>query len=229
MSNKKRKIEFSLRTIEEGRLGRNEMQDIIGGTSSHCNPLKHQANCANMLRTCGGKSDSVYVGNFCPKGTTGPYTCNNCYWVNACQPTPGYNTCGGTPDPYSPQEFISWGGGASVEQPSTIITELTEHPSLYTTSCELYFGEMDNMIVSQNQPNPFNDTTVIECYVLPTIRDVVLEIYDMNDVLIHTIAFVERGKVNIEIHANELPSVGTYKYMLVGSGKTSNEMQMILE
>lgn len=229
MNNKEKKIEFNLRTIEEGRLGRKEMRDITGGATPHCNPLKYTDSCWNSLRTCGGGSDSKYVGGTCPPtAPDGNFTCTDCFWINVCDEGP-YNTCGGTPFPYSTSKFVSWGGGASVEPPSTIITELTQHSSLYVSNCELYFGEMDDLIVSQNQPNPFNDTTVIECYVLPTYENAELQIYDMNDVLISTITLVERGKVNIEIHANELPSAGTYRYLLVGSGKTSNEMQMILE
>jgi len=241
MSDKIKKLEFNLRTIEEGRLGRSEMWSIIGG-ATQCPNLTYKENCAHMLKSCGGGSNSKYVGNNCDggtKGTDGTFTCNNCYWIKSCGVAHGpdayQGSCGGGPTAYDgSSKIISWGGGASVT-PHEIITELTLHSSLYIGSCEVFvitdeeMEEMQDMIVLQNYPNPFNEITTIECYIPKIIESAELQIYNVENGFIKNIDITERGTVSIEIHADELPSKETYTCLLTGDDKTSNEIQMILE
>ena len=234
MSYKIKKLEFNLRTIEEGRLGRNEMWNITGGATGHCNPLKQIENCLHELKSCGGSSDSKYVGGTCISGSSGPdgmYTCNNCFWIKSCSGDYNGSSCGGGHTSYLSSNVVSWGGEASVTPPE-IITELTLHSRLYIGSCEVFVipdEGMEDLIVLQNYPNPFNEITTVECYIPQIIERAELQIYNVENGFIKNIDIPERGTVNIEIHADELPSTGTYTYSLIGDGKTSNELQIILE
>ena len=232
MDDKTKKIEFNLRTIEEGRLGRSEMWNITGG-ANQCPGLTIIDNCYHHLKSCGGGSNTKYVGNSCPPGNEAPFTCDNCFWIKSCGAigTGGYKgSCGGGGITFSSSP--NWGGGASVA-PHEIITELTLHSSLYIGSCEVFteniIPETEDLVVSQNHPNPFNEITTIECYIPQTIESAKLQIFNVHDVLIKNVDITECGTVSIEIHADELPSIGTYTCLLTANGKTSNEIQMILE
>jgi len=235
MSDKIKKLEFNLRTIEEGRLGRSEMWSISGG-ANQCNPL-NLVSCATNLMSCGGGSNSKYVGSQCGSGTKGldgNYTCDNCYWIKVCSSSDALSSCGGGSETFSHSCIFtpsqSWGGGASVT-PHEIITELTLHSSLYIGSCEVYTENpvAEDMIVYQNHPNPFSEITTIECYIPQIIESAELQICDVDDILVKTIVITERGTVSIVITAAELSSTGTYTCLLTADGETSNEIQMILE
>ncbi len=237
MNDKVKELDFTLRTIEEGRMGRNEMWDIAGGAASHCNPLTVVMNCYHELKSCGGGSDSIYVGTSCSstadKGADGMYTCSNCFWITGCHTSAFAATCGGGANPYSSStSLVSWGGGASVKEPE-IITELSQHSRLIIGSCEVFFPEAGaegkDIIVFQNYPNPFDKRTTIECYIPKTIQKAELHIRDIQGFIIKNFDIKDRGTISIQIHAKELPSAGTYVYVLTGDGKESNGIQMILK
>jgi hypothetical protein len=46
---------------------------------------------------------------------------------------------------------------------------------------------------------------------------------------VRNIDISERGAVNVQINATELPAVGTYTYLLVGDEEESDVLQMVLE
>ncbi len=205
-----KKEELTLRTIEEGRQGTRAGDSHCN--PFHCNPLNFPDNCYNILRSCGGGSDSKYVGSNCPSETpTGSYQCNNCYWVK---------TCGS-------DNLWSWGGGASLTSPA-IITEMEQHPRLIIGNCEV-FAEYPNtgeIEIVQNNPEPFSDRTIVECYISETIQNVQFRIYDTQNALVRSMNVIERGSVNIEIQASELPSAGAYTCLLICNETISNELQI---
>ncbi|MDR0603207.1 MAG: T9SS type A sorting domain-containing protein, partial [Bacteroidales bacterium] len=85
----------------------------------------------------------------------------------------------------------------------------------------------DEMKLYQNAPNPFNETTIISCYIPEVIQKAELCVYDMSGSLIKCLLVSERGMTTIQIRAGQL-AAGVYTYLLIGDGKTSDAKQMIL-
>jgi hypothetical protein len=83
------------------------------------------------------------------------------------------------------------------------------------------------MKVYQNTPNPFNETTIINCYIPEAIQKAELCVYDMQGSLIKCLLVSERGMTAIQIQAGQL-AAGVYTYLLIGDGKNSDAKQMIL-
>jgi hypothetical protein len=78
-----------------------------------------------------------------------------------------------------------------------------------------------------NAPNPFNESTTINCYIPESIQKAELCVYDMQGSLIKCLLVSERGMTAIQIQAGQL-AAGVYTYLLIGDGKTSDAKQMIL-
>jgi hypothetical protein len=88
-------------------------------------------------------------------------------------------------------------------------------------------ANMEEMKVYQNAPNPFNESTIISCYIPETIKKAELCIYDMSGSRLKCLTVNERGATNIQIQAGQL-AAGVYTYLLIGDGKNSDAKQMIL-
>jgi hypothetical protein len=85
----------------------------------------------------------------------------------------------------------------------------------------------DELKVYQNVPNPFNETTIISCYIPESIGKAELCVYDMQGSLLKCFLISERGTTNVQIQAGQL-AAGIYTYLLIGDSKTSDTKQMIL-
>ncbi len=85
----------------------------------------------------------------------------------------------------------------------------------------------EELKVYQNTPNPFNETTIISCYIPENIKKAELCIYDMTGSRLKCLTVTERGTTNIQIQAGQL-AAGVYTYLLIGDGKASEAKQMIL-
>jgi len=85
----------------------------------------------------------------------------------------------------------------------------------------------EELKVYQNAPNPFNETTTIQCYIPYSIQKAELCVYNMQGIQVKCITVSERGKVTVQIQANQL-TAGIYTYLLIGDGKASDAKQMIL-
>lgn len=201
-----------LRTIEEGRQGVRDSSSPCN--PFHCNPLQFTDNCYTQLRSCGGGSDSKYAGSNCPgESPTGSYQCNNCYWVRTCDS----------------DNLYSWGGGASLVTPA-VISEMEQHSRLIIGSCEV-FAEYPNtgeIEIVQNNPEPFVERTTIECVIPENIQEVQFRVYDAHNTLIRSTYISNRGTVNIELMANEIPCAGTYTCVLISNENISNEIHIHL-
>jgi hypothetical protein len=79
----------------------------------------------------------------------------------------------------------------------------------------------------QNTPNPWNQTTIVKCYVPQGSQNVSLLVFDLNGTLKSTFAINETGTVNITINANQLIS-GMYYYTLIINGQEIDTKKMIL-
>ena len=88
-------------------------------------------------------------------------------------------------------------------------------------------GNTEVMKIYQNAPNPFNETTTIQCYIPQVIKKVQLCIYDMSGTQIKCLTVSGRETTTIQVQAGQL-AAGVYTYLLIGDGRTSEAKQMIL-
>jgi len=85
----------------------------------------------------------------------------------------------------------------------------------------------DGLVLNQNEPNPFNGTTIIKCNIPQNVSDAKLYFYNIQGVIIKQITIYARGSVSEIIQGNGL-STGIYTYILVCDGQASEVRQMIL-
>jgi hypothetical protein len=81
----------------------------------------------------------------------------------------------------------------------------------------------EKIILYQNAPNPFHETTTIQCYLPQSIQKAELCVYNMQGVQVKCVTVSERGNVNIQIQAGQL-TASVYTYLLIGDKKTSDNM-----
>ncbi len=79
----------------------------------------------------------------------------------------------------------------------------------------------------QNTPNPFTESTLIECDVAEDVVKADLYIYDMNGKQIDTYPITERGATSITIAGHSLEA-GMYLYALIADGQVIDTKRMIL-
>lgn len=89
-------------------------------------------------------------------------------------------------------------------------------------------GTSENeMVLYQNSPNPFNQTTQIAYFITETVKNATLYIYNMNGLQIKVIPIENKGNGNVIINASELQP-GMYLYTLIADGKEIDTKRMIL-
>jgi hypothetical protein len=79
----------------------------------------------------------------------------------------------------------------------------------------------------QNDPNPFNQTTVIKCYIPERSQSASLLIFDMNGTLKKTIPIGQKLQVSLTINGREFVA-GMYLYSLIIDGNEIATKKMIL-
>ncbi|WP_317898133.1 tail fiber domain-containing protein [Aurantibacillus circumpalustris] len=97
-----------------------------------------------------------------------------------------------------------------------------------TTSLPVSLSDKNVIVLNQNVPNPFAESTVIT-YNLPADFTKAQIIFTTNDgMVIKTINITEKGSGSLSVFANDL-SHGMYTYTLVIDGKTIDSKKMIKE
>lgn len=79
----------------------------------------------------------------------------------------------------------------------------------------------------QNTPNPFTESTIIECEIPSKIKTALLYIYDMNGRQIDSIGITGRGHTSVTIDGGSL-AAGMYLYSLIADGNVIDTRRMIL-
>lgn len=79
----------------------------------------------------------------------------------------------------------------------------------------------------QNTPNPFTESTHIQCDIAETVANANLYIYNMNGEQITEFVITERGTTSVTIDGGSL-SAGMYLYSLVADGQVIDTKRMIL-
>jgi len=84
----------------------------------------------------------------------------------------------------------------------------------------------NNIILNQNVPNPFAESTVISFSIPSTVQKAQLHFYDGQGKLINTVEINERGNGQVNVFANDL-STGVYTYSLVADGQVVATKRMM--
>lgn len=98
-----------------------------------------------------------------------------------------------------------------------------------TRSTDEEATDMDAIVTTlyQNTPNPFTESTLIQCDVAEEVIKADLYVYDMNGKQITVYAITERGATNITIEGRSLEA-GMYLYALIADGQVIDTKRMIL-
>jgi hypothetical protein len=82
-------------------------------------------------------------------------------------------------------------------------------------------------ILEQNNPNPFNTSTIINFALPKTIMNAAIYVYNMNGEQLNNYAISTKGKGSIVINGSEY-NAGMYLYALIADGKVIDTKRMIL-
>ena len=98
-----------------------------------------------------------------------------------------------------------------------------------TRSTEEEATDIDAVVTTlyQNEPNPFTESTLIQCDVAEDVVKADLYIYDMNGKQIAVYPIAQRGATSITIEGESLDA-GMYLYALIADGKVIDTKRMIL-
>lgn len=89
------------------------------------------------------------------------------------------------------------------------------------------FNPVQDIKLYQNEPNPFNSSTIIRYYLPAQVGQAALHIFDLQGKLIKTLPLSEKGNASVTIKSNELQP-GMYIYSLIADGKEIDTKKMIL-
>lgn len=82
-------------------------------------------------------------------------------------------------------------------------------------------------VLLQNIPNPFRESTIINCNINNDVKSAVLYLYNMNGLQVDKIEINQRGSVPVTIRRNNL-SAGIYIYSLIVDNEVIDMKRMII-
>lgn len=88
-------------------------------------------------------------------------------------------------------------------------------------------AEINNNMLLQNQPNPFNQSTIIRYALTSDVTSGRIIIRDLNGNLVKQVSIAQSGKGQVTINANELAQ-GTYTYTLEIAGVSVDTKLMVV-
>jgi hypothetical protein len=83
----------------------------------------------------------------------------------------------------------------------------------------------NNVVMEQNAPNPFKESTVISFYVPETVNKAEVRIYDNTGRMIRAVPVTERGQGELNINAGKLGN-GNYTYSIIADGAVIDSRKM---
>lgn len=86
---------------------------------------------------------------------------------------------------------------------------------------------LNEPVLYQNIPNPFNTDTRISYYLPTTVQTAYLYIYNLNGIQLKSYTLTQRGVQAVTVYASELPA-GMYLYTLVVDNVIIDSKRMIL-
>lgn len=81
--------------------------------------------------------------------------------------------------------------------------------------------------MSQNRPNPFTESTSIECTLPETVADATLYVYDLQGRQLLSIPVTGRGRTSVTVEASRL-GAGMFIYSLIADGQEIETRRMIV-
>ncbi len=93
-------------------------------------------------------------------------------------------------------------------------------------SQKIILSNQQGIILNQNDPNPFSESTRIRYYIPEEVQEARLIFSSENGIVIKTVQLSERGEGSIEVYASDLSS-GLYIYTLMANGKIIESKKMI--
>jgi hypothetical protein len=96
------------------------------------------------------------------------------------------------------------------------------------TAINVNLSDRNAIVLNQNVPNPFAESTVITYSIPATVQKAQIHFYDGQGKLINSVDVIERGNGQLNVFANDLSS-GVYTYSLVADGQVVATKRMIKE
>lgn len=91
---------------------------------------------------------------------------------------------------------------------------------------DVKLSDKNAIILNQNVPNPFAESTVISYSIPTTVQKAQIHFYDGSGKLINSVDIVERGSGQLNVFADDL-STGVYTYSLVADGQIVSTKRMM--
>jgi hypothetical protein len=107
------------------------------------------------------------------------------------------------------------------------LAALTSKKSMLKSGVSTGMEETEIAALEQNSPNPFTETTLIKCYLPPTVREAQLMICDMKGSFVKSIQVYDRGNVSTQVNGKEL-GPGIFFYTLIIDNAVADTRKMIL-
>ncbi|MCQ2110364.1 MAG: tail fiber domain-containing protein [Bacteroidaceae bacterium] len=118
----------------------------------------------------------------------------------------------------------------SIQELKLELDELKTEKSVPITRGDLSMSSeqiASQTLLLQNNPNPFTESTTIECSVSNDVQSASLYIYDMTGAQIDVHPITARGDVSVKIAGSSLDA-GIYMYSLIADGQVIDTKRMIL-
>ncbi|MBI1836390.1 MAG: T9SS type A sorting domain-containing protein [Flavobacteriia bacterium] len=91
---------------------------------------------------------------------------------------------------------------------------------------EVKLSDKNAIILNQNVPNPFAESTVITYSIPANVQKAQIHFYNESGKLINSVDIIERGSGQLNVFADDL-STGVYTYSLVADGQVVSTKRMI--
>lgn len=95
-----------------------------------------------------------------------------------------------------------------------------------STAITVSLKNVQTVVLSQNNPNPFAQQTTINYYLPATVVNAQMLFYDMQGSLIQTVTLAQRGSGSIVVFGQDL-SGGNYTYTLIADGQIADTKKMV--
>ena len=93
-------------------------------------------------------------------------------------------------------------------------------------SINVELSSKDNIVLNQNVPNPFAESTMISFTIPVSVQKAEIRFYDGTGKLIKTVGVDSRGIGHINVFGNDLSS-GSYTYSLIADGQVVSTKRMV--
>ncbi|TXI82366.1 MAG: T9SS type A sorting domain-containing protein [Crocinitomicaceae bacterium] len=101
-------------------------------------------------------------------------------------------------------------------------------PSAERTAITVNLSNKNAIVLNQNVPNPFAESTTITYSVPSSVQKAQIHFYDGTGKLINTVDITEHGNGQLNVFANDLSS-GVYTYSLIADGQVVSTKRMVKE